>query len=144
MVNELKFVDAAFPHNNWFFFYLCATPNFGKIDVQAATPPNLPSQTNYFHEAIIIKLNNDLHFWLHLTASRGRFDKNRSIHLLAADHFVNVFALPFLLTQVRSRCWRKMYILKVSPSSTIFQSCTELNYLFLYCINSSLRIAKLF
>ena len=75
---KLKFVVAAFPHNCW-VSYLCATPNFGKIGAQAATPPSLPTKENYFYETNIINLNNDLCFWLHLTASRGRFDNNRSI-----------------------------------------------------------------
>ena len=75
---KLKFVDAAFPHNCW-VSYLCATPNVGKIGAQAATSPSLPTQKNYFYVANIIKLSNNLDFWLLLTASRGRFDNNRSI-----------------------------------------------------------------
>ena len=77
----LIFVDAAaaaFPHNHW-VSYLCATPTFGRIVAQVATPPSLPTQINYFLETIISELNNDRHFWLHLTASRGRFDNDRSI-----------------------------------------------------------------
>ena len=50
-----KFVVAAFSHNCW-ISYLCATPNFGKIGAQAATPPSLYPQKNYLHETIIIKL----------------------------------------------------------------------------------------
>ena len=63
---KLKFVVAAFSRNCW-VSHLYATPNFGKIGAQAATPPSLPTKKNYFYETIIIKLNNDLHFWL-LTA----------------------------------------------------------------------------
>ena len=66
---KLKFVVAAFSHNCW-VSHLCATQNFGKIGSQAATPPSL-REKNYFHETIIVKLNGDLHFRLHLTASRG-------------------------------------------------------------------------
>ena len=49
---------------NCWVSYLCATPNFGKIGSQAATPPSLPRlrEKNYFHETVIIKLNKDLHF----------------------------------------------------------------------------------
>ena len=40
---QLKFVVAAFYHKCW-VSYLCATPNFGKIGAQAATPPSLPTK----------------------------------------------------------------------------------------------------
>ena len=43
----LKFVDAAFSHNCW-VFYLCATPNFGKIGAQAATPLSLLTKKKLF------------------------------------------------------------------------------------------------
>ena len=50
---SLKFVDAALPHNCW-VSYLCATPNFGKIGAQAATPPSIPTQKIIFMTTIII------------------------------------------------------------------------------------------
>ena len=60
--------------------FVHSTPNFGKIGAQAATPPSRATYTTkLFYETIIIKLSNDLNFWLLLTASRRRFDNNRSI-----------------------------------------------------------------
>ena len=49
---KLKFVDAALPHNCW-ASYLCATPNFGKIGAQAATPPSLPTK-EFFMKPLLL------------------------------------------------------------------------------------------
>ena len=95
---KLKFVVAAFSHKCW-VSYLCETPKFGKIGAQAATPIY---KKNYFYETIIIKLNNDLHFWLHLTASRGRFDNNRSI----LNYYINLITLIYHAINV----WRQITV----------------------------------
>ena len=78
------------------FLNVRGTPTFDKISSPGCHCASTYEQ-NYVHEIIIIELNNDLQFWIHLIASRGRFDNNQSI----LKWFIN------LITFMSRHVWRQ-------------------------------------